>query len=86
MIMSSFAHPRKKILTPMSLVTIKSSHYESDLSVLKAKLESEGIPCFLKNQFTTQVMNHLAPLAVELQVSELDVEKAVEIMNDFDAK
>lgn len=42
----------------MSLITIKKSHIESDLLVLKSKLESEGINCYLKNEFTTQIMNY----------------------------
>lgn len=32
----------------MSLITIKKSHLEAELLVLKSKLESEGIHCFLK--------------------------------------
>lgn len=65
----------------MKLVTIKSSHNEVDLHPLKGLLESEGIVCFLKNQFTTQVMSHMANFQVELQVPESDLEKVAEIMN-----
>ena len=59
----------------MSLITIKKSHIESDLLVLKSKLESEGIKCYLKNEFTTQIMNYLPSFEVELQVSDLDLER-----------
>lgn len=59
----------------MSLVTIKSSHYESDLLVLKSKLEAAGIPCFLKNEFSTQVMSHIPAFEVELQILDTDVDK-----------
>jgi len=64
----------------MGLVTIKKSHYEADLLVLKSKLESEGIRCFLRNEFTTQIMNHMATFEVELQVSEHELERVKEIL------
>ena len=64
----------------MSFETIKESHVEADLLVLKSRLEAEGIKCFLKNEFTTQIMSHMATFMVELQVSTSDVEKAQAIM------
>lgn len=60
----------------MSLVTIKSSHYESDLLVLKSRLEAEGIPCFLKNEFSTQMLSHIPASEVELQIMDEDIDKA----------
>lgn len=68
----------------MKFVTIKESHVESELLVLKSKLESEGIPCFLKNEFTTQIMSHMATFTVELQVLSSDVERAQEIIKEFE--
>ncbi|NVK83660.1 MAG: DUF2007 domain-containing protein [Cytophagia bacterium] len=65
----------------MKFVTIKSSHNEVDLLPLKGLLESEGITCFLKNQFTNQIMSHMATFQVELQVADSDLEKVAEIMN-----
>ena len=70
----------------MSLVTIKKSHVESELSVLKSRLESEGIKCYFRNEYTTQIMNYLPSFEVELQVSELDLEKAREIMKISDVE
>jgi len=67
----------------MSLITIKKSHFESDLLILKSKLESEGIKCFLRNEFTTQIMNHMATFEVELQVLESDLERVKIIMNQI---
>ena len=64
----------------MKYVTIKESHYLADLSVLKSRLESEGIECRLKNELTTQVMNHIPSFTVELQVPESDVERVREIL------
>ena len=57
----------------MSLITIKKSHLETELLVLKSKLEYEGIKCYLKNEFTTQIMNYLPSFEVELQVSDTDL-------------
>jgi hypothetical protein len=37
----------------MKYITIKESHYQGDLVVLKSRLESEGIECRLKNELTT---------------------------------
>lgn len=70
----------------MTLTTIKESHNESDLLILKSILESEGIACFLKNEYTTQIMNHMATFVVELQVSSEDLEKAIAIMKEVDGE
>ena len=68
----------------MSLITIKSSHNELDLTVLKSRLESEGIKCFLRNEFTTQVMSHMATFEVELQISDSDLESVEEILAEIE--
>lgn len=67
----------------MSWVTIKSSHYEADLLPLKSRLEAEGIQCFLRNEHTTQVMSHMATFVTELQISNSDMEKVKEIMEEI---
>jgi predicted Zn-ribbon and HTH transcriptional regulator len=66
----------------MQFTTIKESHYESDLTVLKGRLESEGIRCRFKDEFTTQVLSHLSTMAVELQVANDDLDKAIDIMKE----
>ena len=68
----------------MSLITIKRSHLETDLLILKGKLESEGIKCYMRNEFTTQIMNYLPSFEVELQVSELDLKRVKEILKEFE--
>ncbi|WP_298369214.1 DUF2007 domain-containing protein [uncultured Lutibacter sp.] len=68
----------------MSLITIKRSHLETDLLILKGRLESEGIKCYMRNEFTTQIMNYLPSFEVELQVSELDLERVKEILKEFE--
>jgi putative signal transducing protein len=65
----------------MKLITIKESHYVSDLAVLKSKLESEGIVCNLKDEYSSQVLSHLANMMVKLQVSESDLPKVREILD-----
>lgn len=67
----------------MSLITIKKSHIEADLLILKGRLESEGIKCYLKNEFTTQIMSHMATFDVELQVSDSDLERVKEILAEI---
>jgi hypothetical protein len=74
------ANTISKPLNHMKLITIKESHVVTDLLVLKSKLESEGIRCYLKNEFTTQIMSHMATFTVELQVPASDVKRAMEIM------
>ena len=68
----------------MSLITIKESHIESDLLVLKSRLESEGIRCYLKNEFTTQIMSHMPTFVVELQVSSSDLKRVREILKEIE--
>ena len=70
----------------MGLVTIEKAHVASELLALKSKLESEGVICYLRNEYTTQIMNYLPSFEVELQVSELDLEKVRDIMTRKDAE
>jgi hypothetical protein len=57
----------------MQLVTIKESHYASDLAVLKSRLESEGIECFLDGELTSQVLSHIPSMSAKLQVYDTDL-------------
>ena len=68
----------------MGLVTIKKSHVESELLVDKSRLESEGIRCYLRNEYTTQIMNYMPSFEVELQVAEIDLKKARTILKRSD--
>ena len=70
----------------MKFVTIKKAHIEGDLLVLKSVLEAEGIKCFLKNQYVTQIINYMPSLSVELQVPKEDIERALEILNEFESE
>ena len=66
----------------MKLITIKESHTEADLLVIKSVLESVGIKCFMKNEYTTQIMSHMHTFVVELQVLSEDLERALEIIKE----
>lgn len=68
----------------MSLITIKKSRSETELLVLKSRLESEGIKCFLKNELTTQLMNYIPTFEIELQVPTSDLESVKKIMNEIE--
>ena len=70
----------------MDFVTIKTSHYESDLLVLKSRLEAEGIKCFMKNEFSNQIMTDMATFVVELQVSAPDVARVQEILKKIESE
>ncbi len=65
----------------MSLVTIRKASHETELLVLKSKLESEGIRCYLKNEYNTQILSHMVNFMVELQVSDKDMDRVIEIMD-----
>jgi hypothetical protein len=66
----------------MKLVTIKESRYAADLAILKSRLESEGIECWLKNELTSQVINYVPSIYAELQVAESDLERVKEILTE----
>ncbi|MBU3028085.1 DUF2007 domain-containing protein [Zobellia galactanivorans] len=67
--------------------TIASFEYPSDVQILKGKLESEGIPVFLKDEHTLNsdplISNAIG--GVKLQVYTEDKEKAIEIYNEVRA-
>ena len=68
----------------MIFVTLRKAHYEADLLVLKAKLESEGIRCLLHNQYTTQVMNYMPAFNVELKVEDRDLDRARSLLLEIE--
>lgn len=70
----------------MKLITIRESHQAMDLVVLQSMLESADIECFLKNEFTTQILSHIQSTSIELQVANDDLEKALQIMQEYDEK
>lgn len=67
--------------------TIASFDYPADVQILKGKLESEGIPVFLKDENTlnSDPLISYAIGGVKVQVYTKDKEKAVEIYNSIRA-
>ncbi|NQU32368.1 MAG: DUF2007 domain-containing protein [Bacteroidetes bacterium] len=64
----------------MELITIKESHYPADLLVLKSKLESEGIECFLKDELTSEILSHIPSMSAKLQINSEDLAIVREIL------
>lgn len=64
----------------MSFITIKESHYVSDLFILKSKLESEGIDCHIDDENTSMVLAHLPSITAKLKVSEKDLPQVKSIL------
>lgn len=69
----------------MEFVTIATFTLPSELAVIKGKLESEGIDCFVKDELTVQVHNFLSNAVggIKLQVRNTDASKATELLKDM---
>jgi hypothetical protein len=65
-----------------SWVTIQTFTMPTEASLAQLRLESNGIPCFLKDEITVGVVNLYSHAlgGIQLQVEEPDVEKATEIL------
>ncbi len=61
--------------------------YAADVQIVKGKLESEGIPVFLRDEYTlnSDPMISNAIGGVKLQVYSRDKERAIEIYNEIRA-
>ncbi len=64
------------------LVTVATFTYPSEVAVIRGRLESEGIECFVKDEITAQVHNFISNAigGVKLQVRQSDVIRATEIL------
>ena len=67
--------------------TLGAFEYVADVQVIKAKLESEGIPVFLRDENTlnTDPLISSAIGGVKLQVYSVDKEKAIMIYDEIRA-
>jgi hypothetical protein len=71
----------------IDLVTIATFRYAPEMGLVRSKLESEGIECFVKDELTSQTYIYNAVGGMKLQVRSGDAEKArdiVKAMNVFD--
>ena len=66
------------------LITIYTSKNISETYIVRSVLEQEGIPAFIKGELVTQTAPYLtgASNGMQLQVSERDIIKAVELLQD----
>lgn len=63
----------------MKLVTLRTFQYAIDAHLLKSKLESEGIPCFLIDENMATMLPHHSMLSggIKLKVPESHMEEAL---------
>jgi len=63
-------------------VTVLTFTYPHEAAVIKSRLESEGIICFLQDEFTAQINPFYSNAigGVKLQVGESDLEETLEIL------
>jgi len=66
-------------------VTVLVTSLPQQLWIIRGRLESEGIPCFIKDELTVQSYNFYSNAVggVKLQVLEKDAEKAVQILTEL---
>ena len=69
----------------MKLITIKKAHNPAELMALKGLLEANDIPCFIKNENITQVMNYMVTFVAELQIMDADEERVRALLEEVEA-
>lgn len=69
-----------EIAMPDKLVTIATFSYAEEAYLSKAKLQSEGIWCFVADEGIGTQIGSIAIGGVKLQVREYDVPKAMRIL------
>jgi len=65
------------------LVTIATFSYAPEMGLVRSKLESEGIECFVKDELSSQTYIYNAIGGIKLQVRESDAERAAKIVNEM---
>ncbi|MCX6312649.1 MAG: DUF2007 domain-containing protein [Bacteroidetes bacterium] len=67
-----------------TFITIATFNYAHETVIPKAKLESEGILCFVKDEFTMYLQPFFASTSggIKLQVNHEDAEEAIQILKD----
>lgn len=69
----------------MSLIVVRSFEVAIEAHLLKGKIESEGIDCFIfdEHMVTTNPLWSYSIGGIKLKVNEADYEEAMLIVNDF---
>ncbi|WP_338732061.1 hypothetical protein [Mangrovimonas cancribranchiae] len=65
-------------------LTVSTYMFPHELAIDRSKLESFGIECFVKDEFTIQTHNFLSNAlgGIKLQVKQHDYDAALKILND----
>ncbi len=65
-------------------ITVLTATYGSEVAVIRGRLESEGIICFVQDELTVQVNPFYSNAigGVKLQVRESDLEQTIEILKE----
>lgn len=65
-------------------ITLKTFTFPSEAYILRSRLESEGIECFIKDELTIQSnsLNSNAIGGVKLQVKQSEIENAILVLKD----
>ena len=66
------------------IITIYNFEYLGEAAIVRARLESEGIPCMIQNELISQIAPFYSDTfgGVKLQVNESDVPQAMEILKE----
>ncbi len=67
-----------------SLETIATFSYAPEMGLVRSKLESEGIECFVKDELVSQTYIHNAVGGIKLQVKAEDAGRAKKIIEDME--
>lgn len=67
-------------MTPEKLVTVLAFTHTHEAAIIRSRLESEGIACFIKDELTVQVYPYITE--AKLQVKESDVQRTIEILKE----
>jgi type III secretory pathway lipoprotein EscJ len=65
-------------------VTIRTFTFAYEIAIVRSRLESEGITCFVKDELTAQVNPFYSNAigGIQLQVLESDLPRAIEILKE----
>ena len=75
---------KNKGMETEKFITVLTATYGYEIAVIRGRLESEGITCFVKDEFTVQVNPFFSNAigGVKLQVKESDWNQAIEILKE----
>ena len=67
-----------------NFVTVLTFTYLSEVAIIRGRLESEGIECFIPNELTIQAQPFIANTidGIKLQVRESDLERTIKILKE----